>query len=464
MTQRLTSKKKMKLRFCLLCCFSFLHSVQCVFSQGYIEYSYPGASKTSMRDLTYCSDKGYAFSGSMEINSVTSNFVAKVDSTGNLEWIRKFDGGETYSIIETPDNEFLVTGVILIRSNYDGFVMKLNQSGDLLWRKYYGENAADDLHQCCISSDGNYVFTGRLDFLPNTSKVWLLKTDTSGTPLWSYQYGPGSTSVRGYSLTTTSENGYMISGNIGTMQTYLVKTDSAGSCLWKKTYDNTGEGRWICQTSDGDYVFTGPSESSFPHTRIDSSGNVRWTKYLTISQNELFGCSQVIQTRDSGFCLIGYCYETMSLIGSGGLIFKTDENGDTLWSKKLLGKGFCGVIETNEGNLTIGGTKSGVSFLLFWDAEGNNLNSIVGNEPEESISVVIYPNPIKDEAGISVSGSPSSRISMKIFSANGEIVKEVKDIRSGTSVPFNRKSLPSGIYFLVVQQKDDLKTLQFVLQ
>jgi len=84
---------------------------------------------------------------------------------------------------------------------------------------------------------------------------------------WSKTYG-GANSDKGRSVAQTSDGGYIITGKtesygVGLSDVWLIKTDESGNKEWSKTFGgaDTDFGYSVAQTSDGNYIITGHTES-----------------------------------------------------------------------------------------------------------------------------------------------------------------------------------------------------------
>jgi len=114
--------------------------------------------------------------------------------------------------------------------------------------------------------------------------------------------------------------------------------------------------------------------------RTDENGDTLWTKtYGGNGQDEGYF---VQQTSEGGYIVAG---ETWSLktVSADGYLIRTDANGDTLWTKTFGGNGtdnLYSVLQTSEGGfiITTGATESfGAGsydvYLIKTDANGNSL-------------------------------------------------------------------------------------------
>jgi hypothetical protein len=93
---------------------------------------------------------------------------------------------------------------------------------------------------------------------------------------------------------------------------YVVKLDSSGNVVWTKTI---GGSNWdylwsIIQSGDGGYVVAGWTLSfgaggaDMYVVKLDSSGNVQWTK--TIGGGGPDVANSIIQSSDGGYVVAGF--------------------------------------------------------------------------------------------------------------------------------------------------------------
>jgi|TARA_R100000541_G_scaffold39682_1_gene47432 hypothetical protein len=113
------------------------------------------------------------FTGFTVTNSAA--FVAKFDGMGNLSWLKVFNGsGFDYgeSIIETNDNEILLTGRTNSKDgdfssasgeSYDIYLLSLSSSGVLNWIQTFSAEGVDEAYNLQVTSNGNIIIGGTTD-------------------------------------------------------------------------------------------------------------------------------------------------------------------------------------------------------------------------------------------------------------------------------------------------------------
>ena len=281
----------------------------------------------------------------------------------------------------------LFSGILLIVAGATAFAQP-----DSLWSHTYGGAEWDWFFFAEQTADGGYINAGETgSFGAGGYDFWLVRTDANGAPLWSRTYG-GSEYERCHSAAATSDGGYVLAGDtrsfgLGDYDIWLLKVNSDGDSLWSRTFGGTESDRCLCvqQTSDGGYILAGET-SSFDVDRGDlwivrtnSQGDSLWSN--AFGGVEWDGCTSAEQTSDGGYILAGW---TRSF-GAGNHDFwlvKTDENGDSLWSRTFGGADddYCHCVhQTADGGYVLTGQtwSFGPGWHDFWlvrtDANGDSL-------------------------------------------------------------------------------------------
>ncbi|GEQ84689.1 lipoprotein [Patiriisocius marinistellae] len=268
-------------------------------------YGYAG------NDLAYnvilTSDGGYLLLGVLDVSAsngegnvgrINSNhaggdyWVLKLDSSGEREWSRYYGGTFTdtaYDAIETPSGGFIITGSsdsedVDINSNigeYDFWILNINESGDIIWRKNFGGSEIDLVYAMTKTIDGNYLLVGDTrssdidieDPLGNAD-VWAVKFSESGSIIWTKTYGgtqfesardvvslsDGTIAI----VSSSRSNDINLTNNYGVNDAWLLLIDNDGKMLSQKNIggSNLDFGRGITQTIDGNLIITGNTESA----------------------------------------------------------------------------------------------------------------------------------------------------------------------------------------------------------
>jgi hypothetical protein len=326
------------------------------------------------------SDGGYIFTGAYDRNQwmpwLGDVWLVKTDSAGSEEWEQTH--GITYnenvgrSIQQTTDGGYIITGYSGYTYHIDGYVIKTDSLGNLVWSQIYGNfNYYDNLQNGKQTTDGGYIFTGLTgSYGAGGGDAWLIKTDSNGNALWNETFG-GTDLDAGNCVLQTTDGGYIITGSTvsfgtgGTTDLWLIKTDGSGNQQWSKTFGGSGEEEGTCvqQISDG-YIITGYTSTYGVGNgdvwliKTDTNGNELWSQ--TFGGSQMDEGFSVIQTTDGGYFITGqYTNDTTQV--PDVYVIKTDTTGNEEWEQRIDNNGMedvgnCGIQTTDLGYLVVGNT------------------------------------------------------------------------------------------------------------
>jgi len=479
------------------------------------------------RSIVPTSDGGYVLTGYTPSNDGDFSgmnkgnwdiFVMKLNSSGETVWKKTYGGSRSetgYSIISTSDGGYVLTGWT---SSNDGdfsgmkkgiediFVMKLNSRGDIVWKKTFGGSVGDYGTSITTTTDGGYVLTGRTlsndgDFTGMNKggpDIFVMKLNSSGETVWKKTFG-GSIYEGGQSITTTNDGGYVLTGWInsndgdfsgmkkGSSDIFVMKLNSNGETVWKKTFGGSREeeGTSITTTTDGGYVLTGYTTSNDGDfsgmnkgnwdifvMKLNSSGDTVWKKTYGGSGDD-YGYS-ITTTNDerSGYVLTGWTvsndgdFSGMNK-GSGDIfIMKLNSSGNTVWKKTFGGSSDeygLSITTTNDGGYVLTGYTysndgdfSGMNkgnrdiFVMKLDSNGNLHNTTSINEfGEPTTTLSVHPNPFHNSTTISYRVNTPSNIRIELLNTLGQTIEVLREDYTdiGTyQLPLNVSTLSSGMY------------------
>ncbi len=201
-------------------------------------------------------------------------YLIKTDANGNEVWKKTFGGAYNdmaFSGQQTSDGGYIVAGLTASLSGNgveDVYLLKIDANGNKMWEKAFGDRDRSEAgYSVQQTSDGGYIIAGQTVWAVMgqwfiQSDVYLVKTDANGNEIWEKEFG-GNSSDFGYSVSQTSDGGYVIAGFTGSFEdlgaTYLIKTDANGDEVWEKTFEGiSGISGTISaqQTSDGGYIIS----------------------------------------------------------------------------------------------------------------------------------------------------------------------------------------------------------------
>jgi hypothetical protein len=309
-------------------------------------YTYTGAYAEG-RSIQQTSDGGYIIVGYARLlpwSGIADMLPIKLNFSGDTLWTRRYGGSnedQGYFVRQTTDGGYIIAG----STGGKMYLVKTDSVGSTLWTKTYeGGTVGRSVQQ---TSDGGYIIGGTRSY---QFDMYLVKTNASGDTLWTRAYS-GPDNDEGYSVQQTFDGGYVIAGwtefnRAAHWETdvYLVKTDSSGDTLWKRTYGGTDwdRGYSVQQTSDSGYIIAGSTEgdgyTSPTHTNIyliktNSSGDTLWTRTLANTSISADIGYSVQQTSDGGYIIAGFSKFSQARGVERVYLVKTNSSGDKLWNR-----------------------------------------------------------------------------------------------------------------------------------
>ncbi len=460
--------------------------------------TYGGSDTDYAWAIQQTADSGYiigAHSGSFGAGS-HDVYLIKCDLNGNATWTKVYGGSNAdgaYSLQQTTDGGYIIAAHVnsFGAGLHDVYLIKTNDKGDTLWTKTYGGSNEDRLRAVHQTTDGGYILVSEtLSFGAGNADVYVVKTDSGGTVMWTRTFG-GSSADYGYSVRQTTDGGYIIAGytqsfGAGSTDVYLVKTDSSGTVMWTRTFGGSSAdyGYSVRQTTDGGYIIAGHTQSFGTGGDVylistDASGDLLWTKAFGGSGTD-YGRS-VRQTADGGFVITGYT----DSFGAGNkdvYLIKTDHLGNSGCNESatvtLVGNtativnnstqtvmGSGAFIDTTA---TIVSNAATVDSLLCIDNPTDIDPSEDNSDPpiEQFNLFQSYPNPFNPSTTIEFSLPRAGYVTLKVFNMIGEVVATLvnEELNVGTyTTQWNASGVASGLYFYRMHAGDFIDTKKLLL-
>jgi hypothetical protein len=382
-------------------------------------------------DLVFCENSSYAIIGYRNLISPAGPkmpILIKTDSLGNQEWFRSYDNfGSSfycYGGCNTNDGGYILTGYTSYGARYfKPFTIKTDSLGNELWRRMYPTPYNSWGNEIEPTVDGGYIIVGHANVPDLNYQAYLIKIDSSGTALWSHNYG-GIGSQDGYSVKQTSDHGYILTGydivpGLNS-QVYLLRTDSLGNELWHRDFGNQNydQGNDIQILSDGGFIIAADLSIAMNcgHIRLirtDSLGNVLWI--FSTGRATLNVTNSVFPRNDGGYIVTGYYYNPNNI--SDIFLVKTTQ-------------------EIQEGDLTSAGFESEMD--------------IYSIPHPSSFILSASPNPFNSMVVIRFDLRDASPIDLRIYDITGREVAtlDTRHLTLGENeIVWNAEGMPSGIYF-----------------
>jgi uncharacterized repeat protein (TIGR01451 family) len=384
-------------------------------------------------DIALTDDGGYILAGATQSNDGDvegqvsgwySIWIVKLTATGAIEWQKIMGGSGTdwaTSIQQTTDGGYIVGGysnsndgdVSGTHGDYDFWVVKLSNSGDIQWQKSLGGSGEDQANSIRQTNDGGYIVAGYSN--SNDGDVsgnrggqdfWVVKLSAGGDIEWQKSLGGPNNDVAN-SVQQTTDGGYIVAGIGLGAQFLIIKLAENGDVQWQESLGGSGLDRAhsIVQTTDGGYFVVGETTSTEPPffanyglqdfwvVKLTHEGDVQWVKSLGGSGAD-FALSGH-QTTDGGYIVVGTSTSNdVQVFGNHGSfdywLVKLSATGNIEWQKCLGGSDFDepkAVRQTPDGGYIIAGY-----------SQSNN-GDVSGNHGNYDIWVVKLFSPASAVAG-----------------------------------------------------------------
>ncbi|MDP1726036.1 MAG: SBBP repeat-containing protein [Bacteroidota bacterium] len=257
--------------------------------------------------VTYSYDSTIATVGAFQtISGGTADaFVVKFNSNGMRQWCTFYGGyGAEYGsgIAIDQDGNVIVTGNTSSINNiaslnamqtnygggdYDGFILKLSNSGQRQWSTYFGANGFDYAYSVSCDLMGNILIAGSTDSYDSIATVgayqstygggtrdaFILKLSPAGIKQWSTFYG-GTGQECGYAINTDAGGNIYVGGFTSSLDSSMVTTDAyqtihggGGADALILKFNSSGIRQW------GSY-FGGDESDYVSVISVGSSGNI----------------------------------------------------------------------------------------------------------------------------------------------------------------------------------------------
>ncbi len=361
--------------------------------------------------------------------------------------VKAAKGGGCYIVGHTRSNNGTFVGNMSASGKASAYIIRLDSSGNELWRKMYGGSDDDQFHDVIETSDGNLIACGESysingDLSGTTfSFNWAAKINpNNGNLIWSRRYqGPDAASNNMlenlFRLTELSDNSILMVGyttpdfnDFAQDRVNMVKIDLNGNFIWTKKIGAFGGGDYpsgILPTDDGGYFLSvrltsqigGTGDASNYHggpadfwlVKLNGNGDIIFEK--NYGGSDLDVPYAIAYDSNQNIYMAGLTRSTNFEASRQGFgladywLIKINQDGDTLYTKRFGGSAndFCSAMALSpDGKILylIGGTDSNDGMIQGF--KGARDLWLLNLEYESSLSIQqinnlnklkIFPNP-----------------------------------------------------------------------
>ncbi len=272
-----------------------------------------------------------------------------------------------HNAVATPDSGLIVVGItgkgVLGNLAYDGLIVRLSATGEVVWAKQLGGSQVDDFMDIVATSDGNYVAVGESqskngDVIGNhgAQDVWAVKFDESGTIIWNKCFG-GKLGDHIFGLGALPNGSFLMLCNTKSMEgdvpvsapssyykTWITTVDAAGALQGGTIIEDSTRNvffRNLAATNDSNFIVGGfrsamyGVESVACLVKITPTGNILWEKRFDTGVL-VPSTAPVVATEDGGY-LMSYSQDGPQTQYYDARFIKTDAAGNKVWEKTYGG-------------------------------------------------------------------------------------------------------------------------------
>ncbi|WP_198662039.1 PKD domain-containing protein [Halorussus litoreus] len=293
-------------------------------------------------------DGGYlvvGWSNSSTDEAAHDGYVAKLDRTGETEWERTYGDSGTDRLydVEKVDDGYLVAGMATDDAGtWDGWLLKLGEDGETEWERTYGEDVPGAFWSLARADDRIYVGGWQED--GSTADGWAMELDSDGDPAWSETYDTPYSGADEYvnSAFATDDGDLLMTGSVvgsssDPSDAWVLKVGDGGEREWDEIY---GGGRYdrihdAVAAGNGDYVLAGQTASDGAGEedgwmlKIGEDGTQQWDRTFGTPRGDAF--FGIHDDPDGGYVVSG-AKHVLGENGADGWVVKTDDAGHQQWA------------------------------------------------------------------------------------------------------------------------------------
>jgi type IX secretion system substrate protein len=400
--------------------------------------------------------------------------IVRIDTIGNIIWSKTYKIPDLSSLkpalADEQNNIILSIGSFYATAFYKScIILKTDFNGNVISTyKYTMMNAYSgmDAFNLFKLSSGNYllfisyrnsIFTYPVVVLQLDNAFNIISTKRISFDL-PYNYFIQKPDDGFYQI-----GEYLIGGT--TSGSFVASYSPSLNLVWAKSTDSTTRFITGNPTPDGGLIIGGQHATSMMLMKLDSSGNIDWTK--SYGANVIFGsCSSIVYEPNNGIYMTGITNN----IPSDGLLLKTDLSGNTTCdadSISVVLNAWGGTSGSEPFTLSnpvmtdsIIATFPITGFTLVPSCDGV-VSVIENNHPSAELHII--PNPASSEFQISnFNFQPGDEII--VSDVLGKISFTKRITAPASSLKLQTSDFSNGIYFLQAKTKEGILGRKVMVQ
>jgi Secretion system C-terminal sorting domain len=394
--------------------------------------------------------------------SARSNVFMKLDENGNVEFLKEYVDSLVlttfqWGMIELSEG-YLISGIKQrVNGHNDVYVMKVDNAGNKIWTKLYGEyGISENLGKCVQVDDNTFVIGAHkgigtsppYDSATSWCRSWIFAIDSLGNVKWEFQ------------------------------------AEKYEDCaVWELA--QTPDGGWIYPTSRVEIIpeyFNNVFGSTCKVVKRDANFNEVWSKEVSPTSWEVNYLSNIAATPDGGWVAAGRWLlpTTPTAFGTeynwiAGCIYKLSADGDSIWSRcdtvampyQTFEHYYNGMVVLPSGSVVLAGSFLGDGKSHGWvvkvDKDGclEELCKVSGVEDldisDRRNDFLVYPNPASDFIKVlnpmNKTHIPEARF--KLYDLTGKLTHESVTLDNSEHI-VSVSGFAQGIYFYTITINGEL--------
>ena len=376
------------------------------------------------------------------VTGVNNIMLMKVNGSGEMLWKKTYGGDFNSScrkIIQISDGNYLIGGKL----NDTAYILKVSPDGDSLWSKSFPAEYSSYVTDLVQMPDNEIVFTKIVELCPATSQIQ--KIDVAGNILWTQE-----SSANYYAdIKVYSESEFYVSGYDGDLYTnsFLKKFDISGNLVFFKEFNEYNGINSSLEIADG-IVFLGGSKltgntsiSSVIKTDLEGvSGN--WydleTSAYFISDLTVDGSGNILACAYDDWyynIYIAKFNQNVEVSGAGNFYMSNCSNLSMVVVDEFIY--LTGTVYNDDNDILL--MKINIDSL-----------TVSTNEPEITNNCRIFPNPASDKINIALpAGIGYDDIFIEMWDNSGRKT-DLPLLSKGLFYEIPVNNLNNGIYYLSI--------------
>jgi hypothetical protein len=425
---------------------------------------------------------GYFYSPDITFGSFTLTnsgvvgdiLIVKYDESGNVLWAKR-EGAPgleiPFSIVVDDTGNIVVAGrfssqtitfdtiTLHQQGSMDVFIVKYNETGNVLWAKGAGGGSNDEAYAIDFDADGNIYMAGYFnqhatfgDFMLTTegsSDMFLVKYDNSGSIVWAERAGgkgddrataisvdgSGNSYVAGFFTNDTITFGSATLVNASGDNSFIAKYDPEGRVLWAKGLNGDSKALGITETHGKVYVcgrFSGDTlsygsykllldgSSDLYLVNCDADGNAKWMIKQTSGGGSSESANAIAADQWGNIFIAGDFGSHESITFGSSVLIPSDNSYDMFIAR-------------------LGNNVTGIEYL---------------QDPDESI---IYPNPSKGSFAFHFYAKSNGIYRIRLIDIQGretQIIPDAQMVTGKNDIYVNTENMSKGFYFVQIELND----------